>query len=255
MVSSDGIHWIGHPSADDSVEWLSVAYGNGKYVATATHVSMVSTDGIRWSGPYSLPQSYFEGSLAYGNTVFMASVDVSATFQYKNIMVSSDGVSWSTYFAAGFNCHWLPVYGNTWIAVTSYAGCSPNSMTSNDQGASWAGRTSDLSGSNGVDSITYANGTFVGVGYDGAIVSTNGLDWSSSPLPKNSWNSVTYGYGMFAAVGNQGTNRTLLSPDGIHWTQYPASNEDNQWKSITYGNGRLVAVGRGTNATMIRFLI
>src|SRR5690606_5527398 len=66
----------------------------------------------------------------------------------------------------------------------------------------------------------------------------------------NSWTSVTYGNGLFVAVAYDGTNRVMTSPDGITWTSRSAP-EANVWYSVTYGNGLFVAVSTsGTNRVM-----
>ncbi len=57
----------------------------------------------------------------------------------------------------------------------------------------------------------------------------------------NSWYSVTYGNGLFVAVAYDGTNRIMTSPDGITWTPRAAA-EANMWHSVTYGDGLFVAV-------------
>ncbi|MGG0824966.1 hypothetical protein ABE099_19040, partial [Paenibacillus turicensis] len=78
--------------------------------------------------------------------------------------------------------------------------------------------------------IAYGNGTYVSVGYYGAIIkSTNGKDWVNVKTKADvnytgvsnpsffGFNSVAYGNGLFVAVGGDGV--LLTSPDGVNWTQ------------------------------------
>jgi hypothetical protein len=51
---------------------------------------------------------------------------------------------------------------------------------------------------------------------------------------------VTYGNGTFVAVGYPGA--ILTSPDGVTWTQR-ASGTVGFLRGVTYGNGTFVAVG------------
>jgi len=60
-----------------------------------------------------------------------------------------------------------------------------------------------------------------------------------SASEQNGWYSVTYGNGLFVAVSYDGTNQVMTSADGITWTARSAS-EQNQWYSVTYGNGLFV---------------
>ena len=73
---------------------------------------------------------------------------------------------------------------------------------------------------------------------------------SASAAEVNQWYSVTYGNGLFVAVAFDGTNRVMTSPDGTTWTARAAA-EANNWLSVTYGNGLFVAVAvSGTNRVM-----
>ncbi len=66
----------------------------------------------------------------------------------------------------------------------------------------------------------------------------------------NNWTSVAYGNGLFVAVAGNGTNRVMISPDGVNWTAQTVP-EANTWIDVTYGNGLFVAVAtNGTNRVM-----
>jgi hypothetical protein len=90
--------------------------------------------------------------------------------------------------------------------------------------------------------VTYGNGTFVAVGYEGAILtSPDGATWTARASGTSDWLSgVTYGNGTFVAVGNYGT--ILTSPDGVSWTRQ-TSGTGNSLSGVAYGDGTFVAVG------------
>tara|TARA_R110000824_G_scaffold15044_6_gene63621 strand:+ start:3341 stop:6115 length:2775 start_codon:yes stop_codon:yes gene_type:complete len=116
-------------------------------------------------------------------------------------------------------------------------------------GATWTARSA--AEANQWRGVTYGNGLFVAVSYDGTNrvqTSTDGINWTArSAAEANQWTGITYGNGLFVAVSNSGTNRVQTSPDGITWTARSAA-EANQWYGVTYGNGLFVAVSiSGTN--------
>ena len=108
-------------------------------------------------------------------------------------------------------------------------------------------------------SVTYGNGKFVAVAYNGTITtramySTDGITWNLGDTPdvNMSWHSVTYGNGKFVAVAYNGTitTRAMYSTDGINWSLGATPNVNIGWYSVTYGNGKFVAVAYdGTNTT------
>lgn len=72
---------------------------------------------------------------------------------------------------------------------------------------------------------------------------------SAAAVEANYWNSVTYGNGLFVAVSYNGINKVMTSPDGVIWTAHAA--ETNSWFSVTYGHGHFVAVSYdGTDRVM-----
>ena len=115
-----------------------------------------------------------------------------------------------------------------------------------DQGGfTWTSQTS--AADNYWRSVTYGNGLFVAVSYDGSgnrvMTSPDGITWTSrTSAADNYWYSVTYGNGLFVAVAYIGVgNMVMTSPDGITWTSR-TSAANNGWRSVTYGGGLFVAV-------------
>ena len=90
------------------VNWYSVCYGAGKFVAVGagTSIAAYSTDGINWTRT-TLPASKRWHSVCYGNGKFVAVTDNSDASAY-----SEDGVNW-TQSTLPASASWYSVcYGN-----------------------------------------------------------------------------------------------------------------------------------------------
>ena len=169
----DGVNWTAVAAAEAN-GWLSVAYGNGVWVATAesggTNQVMRSVDdGASWI-PVLATEANQWFSVAYGNGVWVAV----STDGANRVMRSTDGgASWTPVLATEANT-WLSVaYGNgVWVAVS--AGGANRVMRSTDEGVTWS-----------------------------AVAATEA----------NSWLSVAYGNGVWVATAGSGANRVIRSVD------------------------------------------
>jgi hypothetical protein len=82
------------------------------------------------------------------------------------------------------------------------------------------------------------------------MTSSNGVTWTSrTSASNNNWYDVTYGNGVFVAISYDGTgNQVMTSTDGASWTSRTTAGVSNNWRSVTYGAGLFVAVNEsGTN--------
>jgi hypothetical protein len=107
--------------------------------------------------------------------------------------------------------------------------------------ASWTPRTSGTR--DWLTGVAYGNGTFVVVGWNTILTSSDGATWTKR-LETSDWlglDGVTYGNGLFVAVGDFGA--ILTSSDGVTWTRLRTSGTGNYLHGVTYGNGLFVAVG------------
>jgi len=234
-------------SVQSNSEWVSVTYGNGKFVAVAdigSVRSMSSIDGEEWS-LNEVPEPNSWNSVTYGNGKFVA-VASSGT---NRVMSSTDGINWTAHPAAEANAWTSVTYSNgRFVAVAS---SGDNRVMSSTDGTNW---TANLAAeANAWRSVSYGNGRFVAVastGVNRVMSSTDGINWTAHPAAENNfWFSITYGNGRFVAVA-QGSPRVMSSPDGINWTAHQVA-EANNWTSVTFGNGRFVAVAQnGTNRVM-----
>ena len=140
-----------------------------------------------------------------------------------------------------------PTAGGTSVTITGTNLDGPNSLNGVTIGGlagfDWTSRTS--AADNSWSGVTYGNGLFVAVSYDGAsrvMTSADGITWTPhTAAAASTWQSVTYGNGLFVAVSSDGTDQVMTSPDGITWTSR-TSAADKAWRSVTYGNGLFVAV-------------
>ena len=111
------------------------------------------------------------------------------------------------------------------------------------------GGTAVAAASNSWYDITYGDGKYVAISYDGTyrvMYSTDAINWSAATVAQYFWLSVTYADNKFVAVGSSGDHRVMYSSNGINWTTVEAA-QSNSWRSITYGNGKFVAVSSNGN--------
>lgn len=115
--------------------------------------------------------------------------------------------------------------------------------------------------SQGIGSLTFGNGKFIGLinsgveGYSGqGYLSSDGVNWKSTSLPATStlWKSIAFGNGSFVAIAdfwsNSGTG-SVVSADGTNWS---ASNlpKGNLWQSVVFGNGVFLALDGSTHSAV-----
>jgi hypothetical protein len=224
-----------------NIEWSSVTYGNGLFVAVARNGIgdrvMTSPDGIEWT-PRSAAADAWWRAITYGNGLFVA---VNDSTTGNRIMTSTNGIDWDLQTTPGDKAWRAITYGNgLFVAVAAYE--TSNSVMTSPDGITWTFQES--APNYDWHAITYGNGLFVAVNYYGSEVMTSpdGVNWTlGTSAISSAWTSVTYGNGLFVAVAHDGTNRVMTSPDGITWTARSAAAATT-WLSVTYGNGLFVAV-------------
>ena len=254
MTSADGINWTEQQGGGDSdVDWVSVAYGGGRFVAVGSgfinaNRVMTSTDGENWTaGP---APNITLNSIAYGNDKFVA-VSGRGT---STVMTSPNGVDWTSQDAAENLELWGSVtYGDGLFVVVGVVNDeNPNGVMTSPDGINWTAR--EAAEQDGWLSVTYGDGMFVALGRDGGLMtSPNGIEWTArEAVGQTRWRSVTHGGGLFVAVGSDSIQhfgseqaQVMTSTDGITWTgkDRAASETLFDWTSVTYGDGKFVAVG------------
>lgn len=245
---ADGTTWTDRDASFSRVNWRSVTYGGGLFLAVSSGGSeisngtrvMTSSDGVTWTRS-SLAGSAEGVSVAYGGGRFVAVVPNGTAYS------SADGITWAAVAQSGITgIGWRSVtYGNgRFVAVASAPG-NPRTAYSTD-GHNWTNGTSIYSKE--FKSVAYGGPSgselFVAVGDGGTVMtSPDGDTWTSqTAAASNNWESVTFGGGLFVAVSISGTgNRVMTSPDGVTWTSR-SSAADNYWWSVAYGGGTFAAV-------------
>jgi len=118
MTSPDGVTWTAR-SATEANDWISVTYGNGKFVAVAssgTNRVMTSADnGASWTARSAAAATVWK-SVTYGNGVFVA---VASSWS-NSVMTSTDGEIWTARSAVEASTWRSVVYANgLFVAVAS----------------------------------------------------------------------------------------------------------------------------------------
>lgn len=123
-------------------------------------------------------------------------------------------------------------------------------LYSNNGGETWANITL-TSGTNNWKGITFGAGRFVGVTASGSATSmrvlyssganqgtptsTGNFSFVTSGIENNNWEAITYGNGYFVAVASSGTNRAMISLNGVTWINIASSIFSNvSWDAIAY---------------------
>ncbi len=217
-----------------SQNWISVCYGNGKYVAivNTSNIFAYSTDGITWTQG-TMPNKQNWQLVCYGNGKFIASAANSNIYAY-----SSDGITWTEGTMPSSQGWRLVCYGNDKYVVIA---TNSNIYAYSSDGITWTQGT--MPSSQSWISICYGNGKFVAIAYSSNIFaySTDGITWTQGTMPSSqNWTSVCYGNGKSVAIVRR-SNIFAYSTDGITWTQGTLPSSQS-WDSVCYGNGKFVAI-------------
>lgn len=154
--STDGVRWARSP-VPMPFEITSVAYGNGRFVATA-HGLVTSTDGVNWT---RVPDSPGARAIAYGNAGFVA---VGGDDDGAAVWTSADGLSWARRHTEPLPWLRTVVFGNGQYLA---AGDKGTLLLSAD-GVTWQRRNSGIHPD--FVAALAARGRFLAMGWGGALV-------------------------------------------------------------------------------------
>lgn len=90
--------------------------------------------------------------------------------------------------------------------------------------------------------VAYADGRWVAVGRDGAIITSTTLTtWQNVSTGDGSWQSVAYGDGRWVVLSAfGGADNELWSTNGTVW--HDVTVAQHEWSSLVYADGRFVTV-------------
>jgi hypothetical protein len=258
LSSTNGINWSTGTLPISQNRYQGIAYGNDRWVTAAgddgqrSQVTAYSSDGITWTRA-TMPANENWVGVSYGNGIYFAATGGVNVAPIKNASTvaatSTDGITW-TQRSINIDRYWYgSKFGGSYHMVFSgnnVSGFSPQGggLTVTTNGINWStGVTTSVS------DATYGKGTYVGVGYTGAVPnavsSTNGTTWTSRSMPSDrSWFSVDYGNNTFVAVSL--TQVAAYSSNGTTWTSstLPSSRV---WFAVSFGDGIFMTIARDTN--------
>jgi hypothetical protein len=219
----------------------SVAYGNGTFVAVGGEwISLTTLTGENWFSRSRGTGNYLEGVFFGQGQFYAGGIEVGFQGAYTSALIyaSDDGIVWS-----GRARIELPGINNSFVSITQGGGTlvavggSGRIATSQD-GTVWVDRLSPTNVT--YRSVAYGNGRFVAVALATAIESQDGITWSLRSLPAKLL-GISFGSGLFVGVGGNGA--ILTSETGENWTPRD-SGTTNHLLAVVHGNGVFVAVGK-----------
>jgi hypothetical protein len=237
--------WHQRPCPLASTPLTAIAYGNGRFLAVADALNrfLTSTNGTDWE-IHPAPYPNFK-TVTFGNGLFIVAFAPNFGSQPQRIYTSPDGVAWTLRFVAQDSDvtdiraletgagKVVAAGTGVWISLdlTNWTVSSYETVSFTD--------------------IAFLNGNFVAV--DGSAL------WSSPDA--NAWtyrNSsfggarVVAGNGKFCSVGYP-SGRTLLSGDGVSWTQSPTTNVPVPFTlgPLAFAGGYFVALANGAGSNLM----
>ena len=241
-----------------SSRWLSICYGNGKFVAVGNNrKAAYSTDGVTWHET-SMPSYEKWAKVVCGEDKFVA-------LSFSNIAYSTDGITWSSVAApstTNSSHSWSDLaYGNGVFVITarSSTGSNPTSdYAYSTDGINWT--KSNLPDALSYPHIAYGNGKFITC--SGGVISSSKIFYSEDGI---NWSYMTYTSSInncgISYVGDKFIIKTdssglenLYSTDGITWnTMSTGLNTTTYSPSYGYGNGMYVAVTSNSTTDRIQY--
>ncbi|HEX7861350.1 MAG TPA: hypothetical protein VF773_13540, partial [Verrucomicrobiae bacterium] len=164
LSSTNGYDWESHGA---SGPYVSLAYGDGRFVAVGSRTSAVSTNGTDWVTSQELP--LFIQDVVHGNGIFLASGS-------RTNAVSADGISWEPYVLPSGNGFYAVGFGDgKFIGIQITTSTDDNVLISYD-GRNWSshGRVGVIRSSR----IAWGNGYFVTVAAQARAYSADGFSWT-----------------------------------------------------------------------------
>jgi hypothetical protein len=276
--SPSPVNFVSRFTGNLQTQIQAVASGSAVYIGYSTYngngpdtTVAVSSNGLNWTDSVVVPgQNYQTYALASGGGLWMDIVSGYGSgcqvFTSQNNGNTWNQVSTVTPPASQFYNLNLPYTSLTYAnGIWVLAGSGYNSGSDSQgnytgqygyQGAVWRSADGGVTWSNtwsgpitqnwngsgngfGINALTYTNGTLIGVGANGLILSSTnkGATWNtnSSGVSVN-LDSITYGNGRYIVGGDNGT--ILYSTNnGTNWNSEPVWLNGTTIDSLAFGNG------------------
>jgi hypothetical protein len=250
-------------------DWLSVAFGNGVFVAVPFWAdagtfnvlgrnTLTSTDGRTWTlHSDALPAARNWSSVTYGAEAGFVAV----ASDYGYAASSPDGVTWTESNALPIGISnpegWVSIAYGTYHGTGTYFAVAWDernaAISTAGSGIAWTTTMLPVGGNYRAAAI--GNDIIAVMGFNSASVYSSlngGSSWTGYTLSSPGyWFSMAYGNGRFVAIDGNG-RQTATSPDGISWTVHETALPDLSgpfWTSVAFGNGVFVAVAGEGNST------
>ncbi len=186
------------------VNYTSVAYGNGHYVAVGDVGQIItSLDGNTWMTETNASTQKLN-SVTFDGSAFVAAGEAGTILQSK------DGMAWKSIGSSKVTTPYSSIAGD---GNGNYVAVGSNGVIYSTQTGARLTSPTTLA----LTSIAYANGTYVAGGANGVLLaSSDGTSWKllQSPVTKNIKN-IKFANGSFVAVGDIGA--MLTSDNGYDW--------------------------------------
>ena len=138
-------------------------------------------------------------------------------------------------------CRWATITGWLCLSLLSIVSVQADSLDN------WTSQ--HLATSNILTGVTYGNGTYVVVGYNGEIqTSPNLVNWTHRPFSATMrFLALNYANGVFVGAGGATGATVQTSTDGITWTQTTQSPYCNYYNASTFTNNKYIVGGDNSN--------
>lgn len=245
LRSPDGTAWTAS-DAGTSNALVGVAFGAGRYVALDAGSNLqlpsilVSTNARDWAPVGPVPPA---GNGPLLGVHFDAGTFVACGW-HGRIATSPDGLSWADHTVATPSTFHGGAHGNGAHVVAGFGEFGMEQVARSTDGATWNMKRQPFQYS----ALCFGNGRFVGVAFDTACWSADGISWNGASLSGNAGNTfygVASGMGQFVAVGSGGAIYT--SSDPAKWTRRNAE----VCPIVAYASGNGVSVGISGNGGMV----
>jgi hypothetical protein len=253
LTSANLTNWNAYQCTNGDWFPLSVAYGNGKFLAVAGSRAFTSPDGTNWASSSLIPQTPIS-KLVFGNGRFVGLHQTVTQFAS-----TVDGVNW-TYTSLGPESDWFKVeriaFGNgRFVAVGDDYFDWPLSLplktrvAVSSNGVDWTSQLFTNIGSFG-SVVGFGRGMFIATGAGGVYCSTDGFDWKqvSSEYPGGYQGDIVYGNATFVIRSGDQVRQSnpfidlkfgpggMLSVCGADGYSYriEASTDWQNWQTVTH---------------------